>query len=924
MLFDQVRQGSLRQGHALTAQELLRAQSMPVVTECRCAGIATREERLGRSVSRAVKGVPQAIAHSEVQRQYTVYEFVVTDQHGASWKIEKRFSEIKQFKHDLVNGGADVVKGWELPSKIAVTKSQRKMAEETINQRKAIVETFLSLCVSFCGGHPLVKVFFSDHSVYPPLLEEDGEEDDEHSAAPELPVTEGVPPYLANRLGATLEEPEPEPEQEPDSDEESEGEHEESTSGGEVDPTWATNDAATRGSSDTMSGRALGAAAGRWTVAQLLEDQAKLVPAEETRQQLRIARVYQSTLPTQVFDCVHVQKRVARRREGGSNMRSLRLTSDELIVIRPPERISAVIEYVNVIAGRIEGDNFVMLTVVVEGKRTRRRYQCGRARGFVAELSRRVLLAKHIAEKTARCSWADKQSEDTIIARQTVLVHGSSADSDDGEGWSAMTGWDLDSLLATDRSSDDSGDEGGGGEAGNPGPAAGSSIAQALMASDPPAAAVGTASSDGWQVGAAQVSAADAAAQREEIRLRSVLAERMQVITGMTEGERLSWAVDKLLHGEKAEDQHKLARPMQSFLAAFDEKMATSADTAVESTRQLLEKAREIIMALRMDSLRHSLVEIPVELVGAAAAAQPSGSDSEHTNGADSELAAANTLSHIIYARLESAVIRPLHSQLLACCDQMAETGNTTDLAFEAKRRELRACGQEYYGIPAELQSPSGWAVVISKLNALSSRDTQASLLPSKQLVLLVTAASSVYTAFASEQTGKAAVISGDDFLPIFIYIVVQSQLTKLSQMWHYMYYLADPVLLRGEGGYYLGVFEAAVHYISNWSLEVHSSQLEPPQKPILNSEPEPEPEPQSQNHFNLLVTSDDLFPGEQRKCLVFARDLSELQTNLAESLGIGGVGVHILLHDAEFEEYYLPNSIDELAESSSVKIKAR
>ena len=916
MLFDQVRQGSVRQDRALTAQQLMRAQSMPVITECRCAGIATREERLGRSVRRAVKGVPQAIAHSEVQRQYTVYEFVVTDQHGASWQIEKRFSEIKKFKHDLVNGGVDVVKGWELPSKIAVTKSQRKMAEETINQRKAIVETFLSLCVSFCGGHPLVKDFFSDHSVYPPVLEEDGEEDDEHSAAPEQPVqvTEGVPPYLTNRLGAALEEPEPEPEpepgQEPDSDEESEGEHDESRN----DPTWATNGAARRDSSDATSGRALRAAAGRWTVAQLLEDQAKFVPADETRQQLRIARVYQSTLPTQVFDCVHVQNRVALRRQGGSNMRSLRLTSDALIVIRPPQRISAVIEYVNVIAGRIEGDNFVMLTVVVEGKRTRRRYQCGRASDFIAELSRRVLLAKHIEEKTVRCSWADRQSEDTVIARQTVLVHTSSADSDDGEGWSAMTGWDLDSLLATDRSSDDSGDEDGDGEAG-------SSIAS--EASDPPSAAAGTAGSDGWHVGAAQVSATDAAAQREEIRLRSVLAERMQTITGMTERERLSCAVDKLLSGEKAEDQHKLARPIQSFLAAFDEKMASSADAAVESTRQLLEKAREIILALRMDSLRLSLVQIPVELLDAVTP-QPSGSDSKQANCGGSELAAAHTLSHIIYACLESAVIRPLHSQLLACCDQMADTGNTADLAFEAKRRELRACGQEYYGIPAELQSPSGWAVVIRKLNALSSGDAQDSLLPSKQLALLVSAASSVYTAFASEQTGKAAVISGDDFLPIFIYIVVQSQLMKLSQMWHYMYYLADPVLLRGEGGYYLGVFEAAVHYISNWSPEVHSSQQEPPQKPIPKSEPQPEPEPQSQNHFNLLVLSDDFFPGEQRKCLVFARDLSELETNLAESLGIGGVGMHILLHDDEFQEYYLPNSIDELAETSSVKVRAR
>jgi len=240
-----------------------------------------------------------------------------------------------------------------------------------------------------------------------------------------------------------------------------------------------------------------------------------------------------------------------------------------------------------------------------------------------------------------------------------------------------------------------------------------------------------------------------------------------------------------------------------------------------------------------------------------------------------------------------------------------------------------------------------------------------------------MTAASSVYSVFASEQTaGKAAFISGDDFLPIFIYIVVQSQLKKLSQMWHYMYYLADPVLLRGEGGYYLGVFEASMHYISNWSpdqttggeehQQAEPQKLEPEpeltaqepelvsasiaatlgsspspspapapapasafavapahQKPVLDFEPEPELESESGTHFSLVVQSDDFFPGQQRKCLVFARDLSELATNVAESLGVS-VGIYILLHDDEFDEYYLPNSISEIAENSCVKIKSR
>ena len=99
-------------------------------------------------MKRVVKDGPKAAAHKQDEKLYTVYVFAITDEHNTTWQVSKRFSEIRDFKAQLVKSGADIVKGWELPSKVPVKKSQKKMNEATIAERKEKLETFLSLSVS--------------------------------------------------------------------------------------------------------------------------------------------------------------------------------------------------------------------------------------------------------------------------------------------------------------------------------------------------------------------------------------------------------------------------------------------------------------------------------------------------------------------------------------------------------------------------------------------------------------------------------------------------------------------------------------------------------------------------------------------------------------------------------------------------------
>lgn len=57
-------------------------------------------------------------------------------------------------------------------------------------------------------------------------------------------------------------------------------------------------------------------------------------------------------------------------------------------------------------------------------------------------------------------------------------------------------------------------------------------------------------------------------------------------------------------------------------------------------------------------------------------------------------------------------------------------------------------------------------------------------------------------------------VLSGDDFLPIFVYVIVHSELASPIMTQVLLNRLCDPEKRRSESGYYLATFEAALHYI--------------------------------------------------------------------------------------------------------------
>lgn len=70
----------------------------------------------------------------------------------------------------------------------------------------------------------------------------------------------------------------------------------------------------------------------------------------------------------------------------------------------------------------------------------------------------------------------------------------------------------------------------------------------------------------------------------------------------------------------------------------------------------------------------------------------------------------------------------------------------------------------------------------------------------------------------------KPVDLSADDLLPILIYVIVHSTLSRLESQCQYMWQVSDPADLVGESGYYLTMFSSAIEY-----LKQHEEEVAPP-----------------------------------------------------------------------------------------------
>jgi hypothetical protein len=151
------------------------------------------------------------------------------------------------------------------------------------------------------------------------------------------------------------------------------------------------------------------------------------------------------------------------------------------------------------------------------------------------------------------------------------------------------------------------------------------------------------------------------------------------------------------------------------------------------------------------------------------------------------------------------------------------------DMEVQFKIKELRKRQRPLLlsQAPCDRQSPDCWSTV-SKI--LSER-VGGSTLPCVKLRAIVAAAREINRLFASDHTNQISDyedetrrieilrLGADDFLPIFIYCVVQAEIERPCALCVLLRTLCDPVNRMGEIGYYLASFEATIAHIQEVDL---------------------------------------------------------------------------------------------------------
>lgn len=266
-------------------------------------------------------------------------------------------------------------------------------------------------------------------------------------------------------------------------------------------------------------------------------------------------------------------------------------------------------------------------------------------------------------------------------------------------------------------------------------------------------------------------------------------AAKLTKVLGTPQETRLHAEVDKLLWNEATPE----GRTVQQFVSDFHV-VARSPASCLTNVRLFLNSMRSHIVDTRGPAL--------IKLV---------------VNSAP-DLTPEQTLSLIVERSLEQAVVGRLHKPIFSTVTSLYKI---SDEQLSMVTSQLKGKNQAFFGIPDDIESTSSWSPARLEFRQMLQADT-----PSNKLAVILATAKSIYSTANYEQSvvkKKTCVLSADDFLPIFIFVVIQSEVGSLESTNQFLWQLCDPTQFSGESGYYLTVFSSIISLLHR----VHIPSLE-------------------------------------------------------------------------------------------------
>ncbi len=138
---------------------------------------------------------------------------------------------------------------------------------------------------------------------------------------------------------------------------------------------------------------------------------------------------------------------------------------------------------------------------------------------------------------------------------------------------------------------------------------------------------------------------------------------------------------------------------------------------------------------------------------------------------------------------------------------------------------------QQFFGIPVKHTSPSNWSKVVTLLGTIRMKT-----LPYDRLELLLKVAKEIPLLFVEEHPGSEKLLGADEFLPIFIYILVRSKIVDLLALNEELQAFCDPDKKLSETGYYMATLEASIQHILDADIDNGLGEVLFPTTPLAHT----------------------------------------------------------------------------------------
>ncbi|KAJ1153175.1 hypothetical protein NDU88_005937 [Pleurodeles waltl] len=171
----------------------------------------------------------------------------------------------------------------------------------------------------------------------------------------------------------------------------------------------------------------------------------------------------------------------------------------------------------------------------------------------------------------------------------------------------------------------------------------------------------------------------------------------------------------------------------------------------------------------------------------------------------------------VLEKAMHKCILKPLKSHI----DAMLKEFHTSDGSWRQLKENLQLVRQRN---PQELGvfAPVPDFVDVEKIK-VKLMTMQKMYSPEKKVMLLLRVCKLIYTCMENK---SGRMYGADDFLPMLTYVIAQCDMLELETEIEYMMELLDPILLHGEGGYYLTSAYGALSLIKNFQEEQAARML--------------------------------------------------------------------------------------------------